>query len=140
MCPKYCHETTFLKYIFSYPGSYISMFFLLMLSLVTESMETLKKECHWLLSMLYKICLRCTICMKNNTKRCQLHNKKKCLHHDCGHYIPLDSNSLGCKVGRPLPRDAIQRLQPWIDVSWDSSKLFTFHSSCLKIPISHVAV
>ena len=116
------------------------MFFLLMLSLVTESMETLKKECHWLLSMLYKICVRCTICMKNNTKRCQLHNKKKCLHHDCGHYIPLDSNSLGCKVGRPLPRDAIQRLQPWIDVSWDSSKLFTFHSSCLKIPISHVAV
>ena len=139
MCPKYCHETTFLKYLHL---SWLIWFdvFLLMLSLVTESMKTLQKECHWLLSMSWKICVRCTICTKNNTKRCQLHNEKKCLYHDCGHYIPLDSNFLGCEVGRPLPRDAIQQLQPWIDVSLGSSKLFTFHFSCLKIPISHVAV
>ena len=140
MCPNYCHETTFLKYILTYPGSCNSMFFFLMLSRVKESMETLQKECHWLLSMSWKICVRCTICTKNNTKRCQLHNEKKCLHHDCGHYIPLASNFLGCEVGRPLPRDAIQWLQPWIDVSLVSSKLFTFHvenshftCSCLKL-------
>lgn len=121
MYPKYCHKTTFPKYIFIY-----SLIFLLMLSFVKESMKTLQKECHWLLSMSWEICVRCTVCMGNNIECCKLHNEKKCLHHDCGHYIPLDSNFLGCKVGCPLPRDALQRLQLWIDVGLGSSKLFTF--------------
>ena len=124
MYPKYCHKITFLKYIFIY-----SLIFLLMLSFVEESMETLQKECHWLLSMSWDKCVRCTICMGNNTKCCKLHNRKKCLHHDCGHYIPLKSEFLGCKNGRPPSRDALQRLQPWIDVGLGSSKLFTF---CFK--------
>lgn len=132
MHPKYCLETILLQFLFL-PFS----FFFFLLSLVKESMKTLKKDCHWLRSMQWKICVRCTICIGNNTECCELHNENKCLHHDCGHYIPLHSNFLGCKVGRPVPRDT---LQPWIDVSLGSSRLFTFHFSCLKIPILHVAV
>ena len=131
-----CTLSTALKQYSCHFFSYLFFFFFL-LSLVEESMKTLQKECHWLRSMSWKICVRCTICMGNNTKCCKLHNENKCLHHHCGHYIPLDSKFLGCKIGRPLPRDA---LQPWIDVSLGSSKLFTFHFSCLKIPILHVAV
>lgn len=101
-------------FIFTY------LFFSFLLSLVKESMKTLQNECHWLRSMSWKICVRCTICLENNTECWQLHNKNNCQHHDCSHFIPFNPDFLRCKVRRPLPRDAIQRLQPWIDVSLGS--------------------
>ena len=87
-------------------------------------LKTLREECHWLHSMMAKLCARCTACAGKSDKNatpCTRHGKPACRHYDCAHYIPLNSRFLCCRPGCPVPR---KPLKPWIQVSLLSSMLF----------------
>ena len=80
-------------------------------SQLKKFLKKLRKECHWLHSMSYTLCARCTVCMGKATKPCARHEERSCRHHDCGHYIPLEGGILCCKPGQMLEKEP---LKPWI--------------------------
>ena len=96
-----------------------TLFFLFCRQL-NDFLKKLRKEYHWLRSMSETLYVRCTVCIGEETEPCTWHEKRSCRHHDCGHYISLDSNVLCCKPGEML---RMKPLEPWIKARKSMSKV-----------------
>ena len=94
--------------------------FSLYCSQLNEFLKKLRKECHWLHSMSYTLCVRCTVHMGKETEPFARHEERSCRHHDCGHYIPLEGELLCCKPGEMLEK---KPLKPWIKAIKHMSKV-----------------
>lgn len=89
-------------------------------SCLERSLETIRKECHWLRSVSWDLCAQCRLCagkVDSNTRRCIWHNRERCSHDDCAHYIALKSSQYFCphaKSGHAfLPKE---RYEHWLQV------------------------
>ena len=82
-------------------------------SRLSEFLEKLRTQCHWLQFMSERLCARCTVCIGEKTEPCLRHEERSCRHHDCSHYIPLDGRALCCDLG-PGKMLEKESLMPWI--------------------------
>lgn len=86
---------------------------------VEDILAFLGAQCPWLHSMTWQLCARCDLCVgeDEDPEGCSWHHAHSCLHPDCAHFIPLDSQPLRCdktyKLNSLLTED---KLQPWIKV------------------------
>lgn len=91
-------------------------------SCLERSLETIRKECHWLRSVSWDLCAQCRLCagkVDSNTRRCIWHNRERCSHDDCAHYIALKSSQYFCPHAKSrhafLPKE---RYEHWLQVRW----------------------
>ncbi|KAL9970028.1 hypothetical protein ACROYT_G022337 [Oculina patagonica] len=84
---------------------------------VEDILAFLGAQCPWLYFMTWQLCARCDLCVgeDEDPEGCSWHHVHSCVHPDCAHFIPLDSQPLRCdktyKLNSLLTED---KLQPWI--------------------------
>lgn len=86
---------------------------------IDDVLGYLRQQCPWLHSMAWQLCARCDLCEgeAEGADVCSWHRVSSCLHPDCAHFIPLDSEPLTCdRTFRPKTRLDEDRLKPWVKV------------------------
>lgn len=76
---------------------------------VEDILDSLRRQWPWLHSMAWQLCARCDLCVgeADGADGCSWHHVSSCLHPDCAHFIPLDSEPLRC--------DNTIKLKTWLD-------------------------
>lgn len=85
--------------------------------ILKANLERLRRECHWLRAVSWKLCGQCKLCpikVDPEIKKCFWHQERECCHDDCAHYVAIDSLPFCCKDARGpdlrIPQTWIQAL------------------------------